>query len=150
MRFSTRISSESAPSSSKTLTLKASSSKVTLQTEATCSSFIPTRHWTRERLQEQWDKATKGAGATTVMIVNKVDGEEVPDIPEDFQYLEHGYDWGEYVSDLNFLVGCECVSNCGTGDVENCCIRPIDSDPEGLTGFWYDKQVSFSCKCDLV
>lgn len=150
MRLSARIPSGLAPSSSETFTSKASSSKVTLRAKATHSPLTPTRHWTRERLQEQWNKATKEAGAASVSIVNEVDSEEVPDVPEDFQYLEYGYDWGEYASDPEFLVGCECVGNCGTGDVENCCIRRIDSDPEGLMGFWYDEQVSFSCKRDLV
>ena len=116
---------------------------MTFRTETTGSPFIPSRHWTRKRLQEQWDKATKEAGAAAVTIMNEVDGEEVPGVPEDFQYLEHGYDWGKYASDPNFLIGCDCDGNCGSADVSSCCIRHIYSDSEEPMGFWYDKQVCF-------
>jgi hypothetical protein len=81
--------------------------------------------------------------------MNEVDGEEVPGVPEDFQYLEHGYDWGKYASDPNFLIGCDCVGNCNSADVEGCCIRHIDSDPEELMGFWYDKRVRSLRECDF-
>jgi hypothetical protein len=81
-----------------------------------------------------------------VTIVNEVDSEEVPGVPEDFQYLEHGYDWGKYASDTNFLIGCECADNCT--DIESCCFKHIDSDHEELRGFWYDKLVRFPCGLD--
>lgn len=150
-RFSsTRIpSTVTQSSSSKTPPSRGSSSKVTLRTETTGSPFIPSGHWTRKRLQEQWDKATREAGSASVTIVNEVDGEEVPGVPEDFQYLEHGYDWGKYAPDPNFLIGCDCVGNCDSADVEDCCIRHIDSDPEDLMGFWYDKRVRSLCECDF-
>ena len=144
MRLSSaRIPSTATPSSSsvKASSSRASSSRVTLRTESTGSPFIPSGHWTRKRLQGQWDKATKEAGSASVTIVNDIDGEEVPGVPEDFQYLEHGYDWGRYPSDPNFLIGCDCPSNCNSVDVEGCCIRHIDSDPEDLMEFWYDKRV---------
>jgi len=147
MRFSSaRIPSTVTPSSSSKASssrASASSSRVTLRTENTGSPFIPSGHWTRKRLQEQWDRATKEAGSASVTIVNDVDGEEVPGVPEDFRYLEHGYDWGKYTSDPNFLIGCNCAGNCNSADVEGCCIRHIDSDPEDLVGFWYDKRVCF-------
>lgn len=76
-------------------------------------------------------------------IVNDVDGEEVPGVPEDFQYLEHGYDWGGYAPDPNFLVGCDCTGSCNGADIGGCCIRHVESDPEELLGFWYDKWVCF-------
>jgi len=78
-----------------------------------------------------------------VTIVNEVDGEEVPGVPEDFQYLEHGYDWGKYAPDPSFLIGCDCAGNCDNADIGECCVRRIDSDPEDLVGFWYDKRVCF-------
>lgn len=73
-------------------------------------------------------------------IFNEVDGEEVPGVPEDFQYFEHGYDWGGYAPDRNFLIGCDCAGNCSVANAEDCCIKYI----EELTGFWYDKRVHFS------
>lgn len=81
--------------------------------------------------------------------MNEVDGEEVPGVPEDFQYLEHGYDWGKYPPDLNFMIGCDCAGNCSSTDTEGCCVRYMDSDPEELMGFWYDKRVCFLCKHDF-
>jgi len=136
-------------SSSKTSSSRASSSRVTLNTENTGSPFVSSKHWTRKRLQEQWDKATREAGAAPVKIVNEIDGEEVPGVPEDFQYLEHGYDWGKYALDQNFLIGCDCDGNCNGGDIGGCCIRHIDSDPEGLTGFWYDNRVRYQYEYDV-
>lgn len=93
-------------------------------------------------MQEQWDRATRAAESAPVTIVNEVDGEEVPGVPENFQYLEHGYDWGSYTSDPNFLIGCDCAGNCGSVDAESCCIR-IERDPEDFMGFWYDERVRF-------
>jgi len=152
MRFSSaRIPSTVTPSSSsKASSSRASSSRVTFRTENTGSPFIPSGHWTRKRLQEQWDKATKEAGSASVTIANEIDGEEVPGVPEDFQYLEHGYDWGKHTSDPNFLIGCDCTGNCSTADVGGCCIRHIDSDPEDLMGFWYDRRVRFLRRCGFV
>ena len=149
-RIPSTVTSSSSKTSSKTSSSRASSSKVTLRTETTRSPFIPSGHWTKKKLQEQWDKATKDAGSASVTIVNEVDGEEVPGVPEDFQYLEHGYDWGRYAPDPNFLIGCDCAGNCGTEDTESCCVRHIDSDPEGFMGFWYDKWVRFPCEYDMV
>ncbi|KAF9654250.1 SET domain-containing protein [Thelephora ganbajun] len=141
---STRVSSTTTLStSSKTPPSRASSSKVTLNTETTGSPFISSGYWTRRRLQVQWDKATREAGSASVMIVNEVDGEEVPGVPEDFRYLEYGYDWGRHAPDPNFLIGCDCVGNCGSADSGGCCIKHIDSDPSELWGFWYDKQGLF-------
>ena len=80
-------------------------------------------------------------------IVNEVDGEEVPGVPEDFQYLEHGYDWGRYAPDVNFLVGCDCVGNCNSVDGGSCCIRHFDGNPEEFMEFWYDKRVCPLHKC---
>lgn len=119
-----------------------------LSTENTGSPFIPSGHWTRKGLQAQWDKATREARSAPVTIVNEVDDEEVPGVPKDFQYLEHGYDWGEYAPDPSFLIGCECVGNCSAG-VEGCCIGHIDSDPGDLIGFWYDKRVRSPCEPDF-
>jgi len=144
--LSTRVPSTVTPSSSKTSSSRASSSRVTLRTEHTDSPFIPSGHWTRRRLQEQWDKATRDAGSASVTIVNEVDGEEAPGVPQDFQYLEHGYDWGKYAPDPGFLIGCDCPGNCNSAVIEVCCVRHIDGDPEELMGFWYDKRVCFPRK----
>lgn len=147
---STRMPSTVTPSSSsKTSSSRASSSKMTLRTEHTDSPFIPSGHWTRKRLQVQWDKATSEAGSASVTIVNEVDGEEAPGVPEDFQYLEHGYDWGRYAPDPGFLIGCDCAGDCNGADTRGCCIRHINSDPEELIDFWYDKRVCFLCKRDF-
>ena len=144
-RFSsTRMPSTVTPSSSsKTSSSRASSFKVTFRMENAVSPFIPSGHWTRKRLQEQWDRATRVAGSASVTIVNEVDGEEVPGVPENFQYLEHGYDWGKYAPDPNFLIGCDCASNCNSADTSSCCIRHFDTDPEEFMGFWYDMRVRF-------
>ena len=148
--LSTRMpSTVTLSSSSKTLSSRASSSKVTLRTEHTDSPFIPSGHWTRKVLQEQWDKAAREAGSASVTIVNEVDGEEVPGVPEDFQYLEHGYDWGRYAPDPGFLIGCDCTGNCNGVDIEDCCIRHVDSNLEEFVGFWYDKRVCFLRKRDF-
>ena len=88
-------------------------------------------------LQRQWDKATGEAGSASVTIVNEVDGEEVPSVPEDFQYMERGYDWGAHVPDAGFLAGCHCVDRCGA---QCSCVGSIDGDPM-FEGFWYDKEV---------
>lgn len=142
---SSRLSSTTTPpSSSKTLSSRASSSKMAARKENTSSPFVSNGYWTRKRLQAQWDGATRLAGSASVTIVNEVDGEEVPGVPEDFEYLEHGYDWGRHAPDLDFLPGCDCPGNCSSADVDNCCIKHIDSDPEELVGFWYDKKVRFS------
>lgn len=82
-------------------------------------------------------------------IVNEVDGEEVPGVPEGFQYLEHGYDWGRYAPDRNFIIGCDCVGNCSGVNPEDCCIKHIDSDPE-LMEFWYDKRVRSPSQWDFA
>ena len=136
-------------SSSKTSSSRASSSKMIPRTEHTDSPFIPSGHWTRKRLQEQWNKATREAGSASVTIVNEVDGEEVPGVPEDFQYLEHGYDWGRYAPDPGFLIGCDCADDCNSADTRGCCIRHIDSDLEEPIDFWYDKRVCFLRKRDF-
>ena len=111
-RFPTRVSSILGPSSSSK------------------ALFIPSRGWTRKTLQEQWDKATLEAKSASVMIMNEVDGEEVPGVPEDFQYLERGYDWGKYAPDPNFLIGCNCADNCNGTDTEGCCIKRSLFHPE--------------------
>lgn len=148
--LSTRMPSTVTPSSSsKTPSSRASSSKVTLRTENAPSPFVSNGHWTRKRLQAQWDKATREVGSASVTIVNEVDGEEVPGVPEDFQYLEHGYDWGKYPPDLNFMIGCDCAGNCSSAHTEGCCVRYMDIDPEELMGFWYDKRVCLLYKHDL-
>lgn len=72
-------------------------------------------------------------------IVNEVDGDEVPGVPEDFQYLEHGYDWGRHAPDQNFLIGCDCDGNCSGVNTEDCCIKHIYSGD--FPGFWYDERV---------
>lgn len=133
-RLTTPGSSISKPSPSRPPLSKVAS----LQKHAS-SPFISNGHWTRKMLQAQWDKATKEAGSAPVTIVNEVDGEEVPGVPEDFQYFEHGYDWGSYAPDRNFLIGCDCPDNCSGVNTGKCC---INSDrAEETTGFWYDERV---------
>jgi len=168
--FRKRLSSSRLPStttlssSSVTSPSRPSPSKATFRQKNTSSPFVSSGHWTRKRLQAQWDKATQETGSASVTIINEVDGEEVPGVPEDFQYLEHGYDWGRYAPDRNFLIGCDCVGNCSGANTDGCCIKNIDSDPEGLTGFWYDKRGLFrlanahillrecnvNCSCDAT
>ena len=133
------------PSSSS----KTSSSRMMPRTENTGYPFIPSGHWTRKRLQEQWDRATKEAGSASVTIVNEVDDEEVPGVPEDFQYLEHGYDWGQHAPDANFLLGCNCVGNCNSPDGGCSCTRRFVRDPEESVEFWYDTRVRPLPKCDF-
>ena len=151
--FRNRLSSSRIPSvattssSSKTSSSRASSSKAVPRQKTTSSPFISSGHWTRKRLQAQWDHATREAGSASVTIINEVDGEEVPGVPEDFQYLEHGYDWGRHAPDRNFLIGCDCVGNCSGVNTENCCIRHIYGGD--LRGFWYDKRVRFPSKRDF-
>ena len=121
---------------------------MTLRQKDTSSPFISNGYWTKKRLQAQWDKATRETGSASVTIVNEVDGEEVPGVPEDFQYLEHGYDWGKYAPDKNFLVGCDCDGNCSGVNTDNCCAKHMGDDL-GLTGFWYDKRVRFPSEWGL-
>jgi hypothetical protein len=45
----------------------------------------------RQTLEAEWNAITRAAGARQIRIVNDVDAEEIPELPEGFQWLEAKY-----------------------------------------------------------
>jgi histone-lysine N-methyltransferase SUV39H len=45
----------------------------------------------RLTLTNEWTKIAQATGASPITFVNEEDGEEVPPLVDDFQYLEKGY-----------------------------------------------------------
>ncbi|KAI8983344.1 SET domain-containing protein [Trametes punicea] len=119
----------------------------------------------REELENIW--ATRLLGAAPVTFVNEVSAEEVPPLPDGFEYIERSYVRAPDVPDnseqSDCLVSCDCISRCH--DAEECgCQDPSElRDESGRHLFAYTEKRLFnfrlpagieaiecnkSCSCD--
>ncbi|TFY78880.1 hypothetical protein EWM64_g5134 [Hericium alpestre] len=95
----------------------------------------------RARTQERWNRSIQRAGGgAAISIVNDVDAEEIPELPDDFVYRERGYSlpFDFNLPDKELFVSCDCKGSCTSADRCGC---QMVSD---LKEFAYDSSGMFT------
>ncbi|VDC05379.1 unnamed protein product [Peniophora sp. CBMAI 1063] len=98
------------------------------------------RRPTRAELERAWSDAAAREGARGIRIVNEVDDEDIPNVPDDFEWLERKYQYpGDYEShESDRRQPCTCFGPCSA--LSRCdCFDLSDLGPFGQSVAAYTK-----------
>ncbi|OCH92672.1 SET domain-containing protein [Obba rivulosa] len=105
------------------------------------SSPSRSRRDQRKALQEEWRQAVVRAGAASVRIVNEVNSDKTPPIPDGFRYIERQYarapDVPQSAEALNCLVMCECDDICTDAGACQC------QDPSDIINDFEEREFAY-------
>ncbi|KAF9531346.1 hypothetical protein CPB83DRAFT_848886 [Crepidotus variabilis] len=106
----------------------------------------------RKNLAKEWSNIAVKNGAAPLSFTNTVDAEALPDLPENFQYIESHYEFDQNISkpDSGFLESCDCIS-CDDPSVCKCQENRFDNGQylQAYTPEFHGEVVECnqSCKC---